>query len=101
MPHRRRRHWRYVSGRRRRVGLVLFAALVVVAYSYWYLTNDDRVAREVEAYVARLTGGKVEVESAQFRLFGGIRVEGLKITLPDGTGLPFLDAPQVRIVHRP
>ena len=23
-----------------------FAALVVVAYSYWYLTNDDRVTRE-------------------------------------------------------
>ena len=82
---------------------MLFAALVLVAYSYWYLTNDDRVRREVETYVARMTRGTVEVEvdSAQFRLFGGVRISGMRVTLPDGSKQAFFEAGEVRLVHKP
>ncbi|MDY7010891.1 MAG: AsmA-like C-terminal region-containing protein [Planctomycetota bacterium] len=100
LPWRRRRLWRYVSGRRRRAGLFVFAVLVLVAGGYWYLTNDARVQRKVQQYLHHLTGAEVKTESAQFSLFGGIQVSKLQIRTSDGK-ISFFEAPEVFISHRP
>ncbi len=101
LPRRRQRHWRYVSGRRRRIGWALFASLVLVAYGYGHLTGDARVRGEVERYLADLTGGQVKVRDAHFGLFSGIRVSGVRVWLPDGVDATFFESPQVRLVHNP
>ncbi|MCD4699113.1 MAG: hypothetical protein K8R91_00880, partial [Phycisphaerae bacterium] len=100
LPWRRRRLWRYVSGRRRRAGLFVFAVLVLVAGGYWYLTNDARVQRKVQQYLHSLTGAEVKTESAHFSLFGGIQVRNLQIKTDDGK-ISFFEAPEVFISHRP
>ena len=100
LPGRRRRLWRYVSGRRRSAGLFVFALLVLVAGGYWYLTNDARVQRKVEQYLHNLTGAEVKTESAHFSLFGGIQVRNLQIQTTDGK-ISFFEAPEVFISHRP
>ena len=97
---RRRRHWRYVSGRRKGIGVVLFGLLVSLAYAYWHQTNEARMQQKVEAYLARLTGGKAKVERAQFKLFSGIRVEGLRLFVGGNTDVPFFKG-DVVLHHRP
>ncbi len=100
LPRRRRRLWRYVSGRRHGAGLFIFTLLVLVTGGYWYLTNDARVQRKVEQYLQRLTGAVVKVESAHFSLFGEIQVRNLQIRAVDSK-IPFFEAPEVFITHRP
>ena len=97
---RRRRHWRYVSGRRKSIGVLLFALLVSLAYAYWYQTNEARIQQKVEAYLGRLTGGKVKVERAQFKFFSGIRVQGLRVFVGSNTDMPFFKG-DVVLNHRP
>jgi len=100
LPRRRRRLWRYVSGRRRRVGLGIFAVLMLLAYGYWSLTNDARTQKRVAGYLSGLTGGHVKIDRARFSLFGGIRVVNLRLFLPDEE-VPFFQAPQVLLSHHP
>ena len=56
LPRRRRRMWRYVSPRRRGAGLLLLALLIVSAWGYWSLTNNDRVRSEARRYLRGLCG---------------------------------------------
>lgn len=101
LPRRRRRPWRCVSGRRHGVGLALLALLVLVAYGYWFGTNDARAQREVARYLAQLTGGHVRLDHAEFSLFGGIRVRNLRVFGSEEIDVPLFQAPQVLISHRP
>ncbi|MCK4625240.1 MAG: AsmA-like C-terminal domain-containing protein, partial [Phycisphaerae bacterium] len=80
--------------------MFIFTLLVLVTGGYWYLTNDARVQQKVEQYLQRLTGAVVKVESAQFSLFGGIQVSNLQIRAV-GSKIPFFEAPEVFITHRP
>ena len=99
-PRRRRRFWRFVSPRRRGAGVLLVALLVTVVYGYWYLTNDGRVRQMARDYLSRLAGGRAEVDSARFSLFGGIEMHGVRIYLPGGE-VPLLEAPLVVMHNRP
>ncbi len=100
LPRRRRRHWRFVSGRRRRIGVLVFALLALLAYSYWHFTNEARIRRQVISYLEQMTGGMVKVERAEFRLFSGIRVKGMRVFLAGNTEIPFFSG-DVVINHSP
>lgn len=102
LPQRRRRFWRYVSPRRQGVGLAVLLVLLGLFYGYWYLTNDARIRRMAEDFLRDSTGGVVSVESAQFHLFGGIELRGVRIYTPDGsTTMPAMKAPSLIIRHDP
>ncbi len=101
LARRRRRPWRYVSGRRHGVGVAAFSLLVLLAYAYWALTNEARVQAQVVRYLSQLTGGRVKVDHAEFSMFGGIRVRNLRLFLSDEIDAAFFEAPQVLINHRP
>ncbi len=102
LPRRRRRFWRYVSPQRRGAGVMLLAVLVAMVYVYWYQTNDRRVRREAERYLRTLTGGRAKVREAHFSLFGGIRLENVRLDIPKTDAPePFFLAEKVLMRHRP
>jgi len=82
LPRRRRRLWRYISPQRRGAGLVLLTVLLTGVYGYWYLTNDGRIRRQARRYLQNLTGGRVDIDHADFSLFGGIELRGVRVHLP-------------------
>ncbi len=99
---RRRRLWRYVSPRRRRLGLVLLAVFIACTYAYWSLTNDQRIARQARRYLQLLTGGRVEIASVDFSLTEGLDLRGVRLFVPgDTSGEPFLRAKTVILRHKP
>jgi hypothetical protein len=101
-PRRRRRLWRYVSPRRRGVGLAFLAVLVALTYVYWYLTNDHRIRNEASAYLRDLTGAIVSIEGAQFSFFDGIELRGVRVDIPGHTSEdPFFCAATVVLKHSP
>ena len=106
-PFRRKRFWRYVSPRRRGLGLVLLAALMATTYLYWYYTNDRRVTDMTEQYLQSVLGGKVRVENAHFGLFSGLEIRGVRLWLPKSdqapgsSNEPFFHARVVEVRHKP
>jgi hypothetical protein len=99
---RRRRLWRYVSPRRRVVGLVLLATLLVAVYVYGRLTEDERVRRHARRYLSELTGGRVEIGHAHFSLLSGVTLRQVRLYPPgDRTAEPFLRAKTVLLRHKP
>jgi hypothetical protein len=102
LPQRRRRFWRYVSPRRQGIGLALLAILLGLFYGYWYLTNDGRIRRMAEKFLRDSTGGVVSVQSAEFHLFSGVELRGVRIYTPDGSSsMPGLQAPSLILRHDP
>lgn len=102
MPHRRRRMWKYVSAQRRRNGLVLLAVLVTLVYVGWYLTNDSRIRREARDALESLTTADVDIERAQFSLFEGIRLHGVKVRIRQSDSPEhFFTAREVVLKHNP
>ena len=100
---RRRRLWRYVSGRRHGFGIAVFVLLVLIIFAYWQFTDDARVQRHVKQYLEDLTGGQVKLDEARFSIFAEIRVRNLRLYLDrkrDGQQ-PFFVAEEVIIHHRP
>ena len=101
-PIRRRRLWRYVSPRRRGVGLLVLAFLLLGLYGYWRLTNDHRIRHQAETYLHQLTGGRVRVGGAHFSFFGGIELQNVRMYVPgDSSPDPFFAAPKVLLRHYP
>ncbi len=99
---RRRRLWRYVSPRRRVVGLAILAMLLVVAYTYARLTHDDRVRRHARRYLKSLTGGRVEIGQAHFGLLSGVTLRQVRVYVPGEPSVePFFRAKTVLLRHRP
>jgi hypothetical protein len=102
LPHRRRRMWKYVSAQRRRNGLILLAALVAMVYVGWFLTNDSRIRREARDTLESLTTADVDIERAQFSLFEGIRLHGVKVRIRESNSPEhFFTAREVVLKHNP
>jgi len=102
LPRRQKRFWRYVSPRRRGLGVLLLALLLAVVYGYWHFTNDHRIRRQARRYLQQLTGAEVRVDGARFSLFGGIRLDGVKLFIPgEDPRYPFFQARTVTLQHRP
>ncbi len=102
LPRRRRRFWRYVSPRRRGVGLLVLALLLAVVYAYWFATNDRRVRQFATDYLSEVTGGVVRIEGASFSFFGPIELTGVSVYAPDDDSPdPVFRASQVLLWHRP
>ncbi len=102
LPRRRRRLWRYVSPRRRGMGMVALALLVLLGYGYWHLTNDWRIGRLARRYLSDLTGARVDIRSAKFKVFAGVELAGVRLYIPgDPSPVPFLQAETVVLKHYP
>ncbi len=102
LPRRRRRMWRYVSPRRRGAGLLLLALLIVSAWGYWSLTNNDRVRSEARRYLRGLCGGRVEIAEGRFNLLEGIELSDVRIYVPGpASPEPFLRAKKVILRYGP
>jgi hypothetical protein len=99
---RRRRLWRYVSPSRRGISLAILALLVVAAYGYGRMTQDDRVRRLARSYLRDLTGGRVQIGRAHFDLFSGVRLSDVRVYTPgELSAEPFLRAKTVILRYKP
>ncbi|MCE5327062.1 MAG: hypothetical protein LLG01_11690 [Planctomycetaceae bacterium] len=102
---RRKRLWRYVSLRRQGAGLLIWLAMIAMIYGYWRVTNNDRVCKQAAAYLRKITGAHVTIDSAEFNLFGPIELNGVRIFTRDPAGnessQPLLAAASVVLQHRP
>ena len=100
-----------VSVSRERIGAVL---LVVIAFGLiWYglSTRDTAIRARAEDFLREATGGDVTVGNAKFRMFGGITLEDVSVSVPfedrlDPTAKShkareIFSAKLVRLVHNP
>ncbi|MBN1555025.1 MAG: hypothetical protein JXA11_09780 [Phycisphaerae bacterium] len=99
-PRRRRRRWKYVSPRRRLVGLVLLALLLTLLYAGWFFTRSSHIRREAKRTLEDLTGADVDVEDASFSVFEGIRLFNVRVRIR-GEDEHFFTAEEVVLKHRP
>ena len=101
-PRHGRRRWRYVSPRRHGVGLVVLALVLAAAWAYWALTNDGRIRQQAEQQLGKLTGSRVNISSARFRLFGPIELHDVRIYVPWAQSRhPFFQSDTVLLRHDP
>lgn len=101
-PRRRRRMWRYVSPRRHRIGALVLVVLVGLIVVYNMATSDARVARRAKRMLREATHCQVEIESARFSLFSGVRLKGVTIRVPgDPSKPPIVKAREVFLRHEP
>ncbi|MFW6133468.1 MAG: AsmA-like C-terminal domain-containing protein [Planctomycetota bacterium] len=99
---RQQRSWRYISARRRSTGLIVLALIAASVYGYWYFTNSARVRDMAEDYLEAMTGARVDVRDAEFRLFGRVVLEDVTLRLPGADApRPMLHARRVVLSHRP
>jgi len=102
LPRRRRRMWKYVSPQRRRNSLILLALLLTMLYAWWHFTRAGRIRREAKKALESLTGCDVDVVSASFSLFEGVRLNQVRMRIrDDDSPQPFFKADQVVLKHRP
>ncbi|MCD4825186.1 MAG: hypothetical protein K8S55_11305, partial [Phycisphaerae bacterium] len=101
-PNRRRRMWKYVSPQRRRNGLIFLALLVTLVYAGWYFTNDSRIRREAKRALEGLVSADVDVDTAKFSFFEGIRLYGVRVRIrEDDSPYHFFTAQEVVLKFRP
>ena len=80
----------------------MLALILAMGYGYWYMTNDTRIRGQAEKYLSMLTGGRVRVHDARFRLFGGVELEGVSVRIRGERHTePFFTAKAVVLRHRP
>ena len=104
LPRRRERRWRYISPHRRGAGAVILALLTVAVAAYWVLPFllDGWTRQQAAEYLRSVTGGTVRVDGASFSLFGGIKLVGVSIDVPDSPlSERFFQADAVVLHHRP
>jgi hypothetical protein len=99
-PRHRLRSWRYVSPRRRGVGVIMLLVLTLGAAGYWQLTNPRQIRRQARDYLRELTGGDWRVGDARFGLFSGLELKDVELRVP-GVESPFFRASKVALRHRP
>ena len=82
--------------------MVILAMLLAGVYGFWYLTNDARIRRQARRYLQRITGAHVSIERADFRLFGPIRLHGVRVAIPgERMRESFFAAKLLVLRHRP
>jgi len=102
LPRRRRRSWRYVSGRRHRVGVAVSALIIVSLYGWWHLTNDRHVEAQAVEYLRQLTGAEVRIHRAKFSLFEGTRLTNVRVFFrEDERSRDLFRAKEVLLKHNP
>jgi hypothetical protein len=104
LPYRRARQWRYISPHRRGAGVVILALLTAGVAGYWVLPIllNDWTRSQAAGYLRSFTGGLVRVDRAHFSLFGGVKLHGVSIDVPDSPGKErFFQADTVVLHHRP
>ncbi|MEE8169088.1 MAG: hypothetical protein V3T70_00940, partial [Phycisphaerae bacterium] len=84
------------SRRRRRAGWVALILFSLPYALHHYFTRDAYIRRQAKQFLEAATDGRVEIESAHFSLFSGIRLSGVRIlTPPDATMAPPFDRSRV------
>lgn len=98
----RRRQWKYVSPRRRVIGLLVLALILLLLYAGWYLTHDSRIRRQAKLALEGLTGADVDVDAAEFSFFEGIRLQNVRVRIRgDNAPFPFFTAREVVLRYDP
>jgi hypothetical protein len=98
----RRRQWKYVSPRRRVLGLSMLALILLLLYAGWYLTHDSRIRREAKLALEGLTGADVDVDTADFSVFEGVRLRGVRVRIrDDASPFHFFTAREVVLRYDP
>lgn len=100
-----------VSTTRQRVSFILLCLLVAGFASYLYNTRDEAIRQRVIAILEDATAGEVKVRQAHFRMFGGISLDHMQISVPYDEQLdpaakdPFarqiFSASSVTLIHNP
>ncbi len=100
-----------VSLARQRAGRVLLVVLGLGALWYGLTTRDESIRRRAVEYLTEATVGEVQVERASFRMFGGITLHNVRVSVPyseqlDPTAISPRDreifsATALRLVHNP
>ncbi len=100
--HHRRRQWKYVSPRRRVVGLLVLALILLLLYAGWYFTHDSRIRRQAKLALEGLTGADVDVDAAQFSFFEGVRLQNVRVRIrEDNAPFHFFTAREVVLRYEP
>jgi hypothetical protein len=88
-----------VSLRRRRAAVAVVICLCSIVGAWNYFLSSGYLTPLLREKIEMLTGAKVELDSARFRLFKGLDLEGLSIQPPDG-GEAILSAEAVHLEYR-
>lgn len=98
VPPTRRALWARRIRRALLVGVALAAVLLVVAYRY--ITDSARVRTHVEAYLSQFFNGRVTVGSAEWGLFGGVRLQDVRLIRVSGAAEETVfECPSVELRH--
>jgi hypothetical protein len=87
--------------RRRRIRLAILVALIsLLVGGYLFMTSNRQVERLVVDYLEDMFQGQVHIKTASFSFLGGLRIEGITITLDDPSR-PVFQAESLRLAHDP
>jgi hypothetical protein len=100
-----------VSPTRNRLGAVLLILLLLGFAFYSYSTRDEAIRLRAIRFLTEATSGEVYVGSAQFRMFGGITLRDVRISVPvdkrldpnavDAESREIFAAKMVWLIHNP
>lgn len=74
---------RPVSRGRRAMGLLFLLLIVLGGLGYRAVTDEDRLRRYAEQWLANFSGGDVRIARVDFNLFGGLHLVGVTIAVPE------------------
>jgi hypothetical protein len=84
------------------VGLSVLATLAILLGAAWYMTNDTRVRDKAKEALEALTGAEVDIDHAQFDLFEGVRLRGVRMRISgDDSPRHFFTARELILRHAP
>ncbi len=100
-----------VSLTRQRAGTTLLVLVFLGFATYSIRTRDEAIRQRAVSFLEQATGGEVEVGRARFRMFQGITLENVRISVPfdtrlDPTSVDFnsrniFSARSLQLVHDP
>ena len=80
----------------------MLATLAILVGAAWYMTNDTRVRSKAKEALEALTGAEVDIDHAQFDLFEGVRLRGVRMRIPgDDSPRHFFTARELILRHAP
>jgi hypothetical protein len=96
---------------RERIGRVILAALVVGSCIYLYQTTDEAIRRRATDFLTQATSGEVRIGRAQFRMFSGITLHDVRVSVPyssqldrtakDARSREIFSASSLTLIHNP